>query len=67
MLQFKLTLESDGVWPAIKGLALFNPYSMIVKAHWTYISDLIHKNLPTVGYFIFFCVSDIHTHFFFVT
>ena len=46
--QFKLTIESDGIFPAVKGLALYNPYSLSIKAHWTAFSDILHKNLPTV-------------------
>ena len=45
--QFKLTIESDGLLAATKGLALYNPYSMVLLSKVSEVSELIYRALPT--------------------
>ena len=45
--QFKLTIESDGLFAATKGLALYNPYSLVFLSKLNEISELIYGALPT--------------------
>lgn len=45
--QFKLTIESDGLFAATKGLALYNPYSLVFFSKLNEVSELIYGALPT--------------------
>jgi len=47
MTQFKLTIESDGLIAATKGLALYNPYSLVLLSKLSEVSELIHRAMPT--------------------
>ena len=48
LTQFKLTIDSDGIIPALRGLMLYNSYSVSARQKWSDISKIILSNLPSV-------------------
>jgi len=47
LTQFKLTIDSDGIIPALRGLMLYNSYSVSARQKWSDISQIILSNLPS--------------------
>ena len=51
LTQFKLTIDSDGIIPALRGLMLYNSYSVSARQKWSDISQIILSNLPSVRFY----------------